>query len=204
MKKFVCFVVFCLFIFCAFAATTEVFVIRIRSQVNTISLNTASMTATQNSTTLYKLYGSLSDSASAFSTSITELETPDISKEDILVYFRIYQSVKVKTRESIDLTITATALKNTNAAYIQAENRSAVVKTTDPVLLNIEGQDTGYFSVTSTKTNENEVTLTLNYIDSSYTVNERNVAYFQGLWKHENGLEEGLYKSEIIVDYKVQ
>lgn len=199
MKKLLCVLVcVCVMLTSAFATDWSDTVL-IHSTVGKISLSEAAIEASKNGTLLYKLYGGLDNPESA---SLDDIVAGDVSENDVEVWFRIHQPVKVKTNELIRLSVTATklSLSATDALERLAEDPDAIVETAFPILSDVKGFSSSWLTV-SNLVSGNTVAFDLQYTDDTHSVEDVNIAQFKGTWKKLPTLANGSYTASVILGY---
>lgn len=170
--------------------------ITLRSSVAGISLNDALISETGYAE-LYELYGGL-ESRDINGTEHLIIE--NISEEDITVYFRIAQTAKTRTNESIMLLIEAESLKNINSKTILAQNPDFVVETKRPTIFDINCLSSDALRINYVTDNCNKIQFMLQYRFGK-TVEGTNLIFFTGIWNKEEDLAPGIYTSKIVLSY---
>lgn len=196
MKKIISILLLILFSFCAFAEDLQVNKVTIKATVPSISLSQA-FAASDGTLSLYKLTGSfdLRDT-----TGSDYILADDISKNDITAYFRVDQLAKTRTDETIQLSIFANSLINSDADTILSQDIDAKTQTRIPVISIVYCADISALQVTSVPKNENEVIFTLRYMDYRPLENI-NIVTFKTTWDKTTGLAPGLYTSSVTLSY---
>ena len=194
MKKTILLILLVIFSFCAFS-TTQTSVVTVETVVAPISLSQAFINS-DGSLGLYKLYGGTETENS----SIDYILADDISENDITVYFKVDQLAKTRTDETIQLSVSANKLINTDAAFILSKDKDAKIETDNPKISVISCVSISALQVNSTPKNENEVLFTLRYLGYKPLENI-NIATFKTTWFKTTGLSPGLYSSDVILSY---
>lgn len=193
MKKLFGIILLVLFILPLFAAPQTHTVI-IRSTVTTISLSQAF--AHSGVLGLYKLSGGLDTSSEEGD----YLMANDISEGDINVYFRVDQLAKTRTEETIQLSISADRLVNTEASLLAQEYNGIKTETDYPAISVVSCANTDALQVNSAAVGSSEVLFTLRYLGYR-TLENINVVLFRTTWKKTTGLAPGMYTSNITLSY---
>lgn len=185
-----------MFICCGFAATNASWndEVKVTAKVGVVTVSDAAEDAATKGTTLYGLFGGLDSYAMANDKLIDSQK--DISEEDISVYFRIHQNSKVKTQETINLTVTAGPMFLNGITSGTVDSKTA---TNLPVISNIQGNPlTGAYTVgSSVGASTNSFTFTVAYVDRTVSVDNRDIGYFMAKWGHVDNLQDGTYSASI-------
>ena len=169
--------------------------VTVKTSVSKITLSQAS--ASEDGTLgLYKLYGGFD---SADSAKLDYLEANDISQNDVTVYFRVAQLAKTRTDESIQLSVEAESLVNTESQYLIMQGTDLKTSTSSPVISNISCLGLDNLLVTYSTEQGNAINFTLVY--KMGVVENVNLAFFTTTWKRTEGLAPGLYTSKITLRY---
>ena len=193
MRKIISILLLILFSFFAFAETQQLD-LRIRATVQSISLSQAF--AASDGLGLYKLTGGFD-----FDSRGTDyILADDISANDITVYFRVDQLAKTRTEETIQISVIANRLVNTNAFDILSQNGEAKTETGIPTISVVSCMDISALQVTSSPKNENEIIFTLHYMGYKPLENI-NIVTFKTIWDKTTGLAPGLYTSDVTLSY---
>ena len=197
MRKIISILLLILFSFFVFAEaqeSTQQLDIKIKAIVPSISLSQAF--AASDGIGLYKLSGGFD-----FSSPGTDyILADDISKENITVYFRVDQLARTKTEETIQISVTANSLINSNAFDILSQNSEAKTETGIPTISIVSCMDISALQVTSMPKNENEVVFTLHYMGYE-SLENINIVIFKTTWDKTTGLAPGLYTSDVTLSY---
>ena len=124
----------------------------------------------------------------------------DISEGDINVYFKVDQLAKTRTEETIQFSISAGRLVNTNASLIAQEFNGAKTETDYPAISIVSCANMDALQVNSVVIGNNEVLFTLRYLGYK-TLENINVVSFRTTWEKTTGLAPGLYTSDITLSY---
>lgn len=195
MRKIISILLLILFSFFAFAETQQSVVV-VKATVSTISLSQA-LAASDGMLGLYKLTGGFDfDNRSATDYILAD----DISKNDITVYFRVDQLAKTRTEETIQISVTANRLVNSEATDILNQDIDAKIETGIPTISVVSCMDISALQVTSSPKNENEIIFTLHYMGYKPLENI-NIVTFKTIWDKTTGLAPGLYTSDVTLSY---
>ena len=195
MKRIALIFFLILFSFCVFAESLQIDTIVIRTSVSAISLSQA-LAASDGMLGLYKLTGSFDLNTSGSDYILAD----DISRNDITAYFRVDQLAKTRTDETIQLSIFANSLVNSDADTILSQDGDAKTKTGMPTIDIISYVDVSALQVTSVPKNENEIVFILRYMDYKPLENI-NIVTFKTTWDKTTGLAPGLYTSSVTLSY---
>ena len=145
---------------------------------------------------LYKLTGGLTSNGNDTDYILAD----DISKDDIVVYFRVDQLAKTRTEETIQISVIANSLVNSDAADILSQDIDAKIETGIPTISVVSCMDISALQVTPSPKNENEVIFTLRYMGYK-TLENINIVTFKTIWDKTTGLAPGLYTSDVTLSY---
>ena len=185
---------FCLLPSLVFSITCQTCVVKVETTVPIISLSQA-LASEDGTLGLYKLYGDFDSGNYASSEMLTG---KDISENDIVVYFRVAQIAKTRTTESINLSVEAERLENTD---LEVEGvKGALTNTSDPIISNVVCLSSEVLQINYYNKSSNEISINLNYLIGR-AVENVSLIYFTSTWKKTTGLAPGLYTSNIILSY---
>ena len=193
MKKIILMLFLILFSFCIFADTD---LIIIKTTVTSISLSQA-FAASEGLLGLYKLSGGFDQNLITNSDFIL---ADDISQNDITIYFKIDQLAKTRTDETIQISVSANKLMNTDADFVLSENKDAKIETGDPEISVVSCLNASALQVVPSFKDNNKVVFTLRYMDYKPLENV-NIVTFKSTWNKTSGLAPGLYTSSITLSY---
>ena len=199
MKKIVSILLFSVLL-CGLAfATTSNNTIRIKSAVGSITIEKANAAAINNgeSGVFILTLGSTAQNAGDRDIHTSSF---DISFEDVITYFRVIQTAKTRTNESITLGVTAGKLT-------MVSQDGTVHESGDPVFSSFVGNPDSAPVVVSGETTENTVTIDINYTGAGTTVEADTVlATFSSVWYRQPDLSQfdGDYFADITLEYTVE
>ena len=194
MKKY--FIIFILFLPFYIFPSIQTSVVTIKTTVSKITLSQAAASE-DGSLALYKLYGGLDAPSSS---SVDYILADDISRSDIIVYFRIAQEAKTRTDETIKLSVEAESMVNTDYEALLLQDPTLLVETRNPVISNISCFGTEALSISYNKEQNNSVLFSLSYLLGK-PVENINLAFFTTTWSKTEGLAPGLYTAKITLSY---
>ena len=194
MKKTIILILLILLPFCIFSAI-QTSVIVVKTSVTPISLSQA-FANSDGILGLYKLSGGLASNGSG----ADYIMADDISEGDITVYFKVDQLAKTRTDETIQISVSADKLVNSDAITILSQDKDAKTETDNPKISVVSCLNASALQVSSTSKNENEVVFTLRYLGYKPLENV-NIVTFETTWKKTTGLAPGLYTSDVTLSY---
>lgn len=131
----------------------------IRSTVSKITLSQAAVSE-DGILGLYKLYGGLEPDVSS---GLDYLMANDISRGDITVYLHITQLAKTRTDESIQLSVEAECLMNTDSQLILSQDPQKHIATGSPMITDIICSKIDAVNIIYSRNMSNKIQFSLSY-----------------------------------------
>ncbi|MBO4409718.1 MAG: hypothetical protein J5775_03105 [Spirochaetales bacterium] len=183
----------------AFAVTTLGNTIRIKSAVGSITIEKANAEAMNRGESGVFII-TLGSSAQTAGDRDVHISNYDISFEDVVTYFRIVQTSKTRTNESITLGVTAGKLT-------LVSQDGTIHESANPVFSSFSGNPDSAAVVVNGETTDNSVTIDINYLGGGTTVEADTVlATFSSVWYRQEDLMmyDGDYFADITLEYTIE